>query len=80
MLLANLYQALGHFSYKLKHLLETNKSYLISGPLWILKLSLSATFKPKLHVTQSRALLEETDSRSIKGTKLYLVTPYDNPS
>lgn len=34
--IANLYQSLGEASYKLKHLLETNKSFLASGPLWLL--------------------------------------------
>lgn len=79
LLLAKLYQPLGNASYKLKHLPEINKSYLISGPLWLLQLQLNYTFEPKLHITESKALLEETDCRSIEGTKLALVTPYDNP-
>lgn len=56
LLLANLNQSLGNTSYKLKHLPETNNSFLIPGPLWLLQLSLSATFEPKLHVTQSNIL------------------------
>lgn len=54
LLLANLYQSIGDASYKLKHLPETNKSYLLSGPLWFLQLWLNAMFKPKLHVTKKK--------------------------
>lgn len=80
MLLANLYQSLGNASYKLKHLPETNKSYPVSGSLWLLQLWLNAIFEPKLHITKSKALLEEIDCKSIKGTILSLVTYYDNHS
>lgn len=75
LLLASIYQSLGNASYRLRHLPETNKSYLLSNPLWLLQLWLSATFEPKLHVTQSKDLLEEPDCRSIEGTRLALVTP-----
>lgn len=33
----------------------------------------------RLHITESKALLEEVDCKSIEGTRLALVTPYDNP-
>lgn len=74
LLLANLYQLLGIASYKSKHLPKTNKSYLMSGPLWLLQLWLSVAFEPKLHLSQLKVLLEETDCKSIKGIKLALVT------
>lgn len=80
LLLANLYQSLGNAYYKLKHLPETNKSYLASDPLWLLQLWLNATFEPKLHIIGSKALLKETDCRSIEGTTLAIITPYGNPS
>lgn len=59
---------------------KKNKSYLISDPLWLLQFWLNATFEPKLHIIESKALLEETDCRSIEGTRLALVTPYNNLS
>lgn len=75
-----MYKSIGSSYYKLKHLPKINESYLIYGPLWILQLWLNATFEPKLHITKSKALLEETDCRSIEGTRFALVTPYDSPS
>lgn len=35
LIMSNLHQSLGEASYKLKHLLETNNSFLLSGPFWI---------------------------------------------
>lgn len=46
LILAKLYQSLGEASYKLKYLSETNKSFLLSGPLWLLQ------------ITKSQALIE----------------------
>lgn len=58
LLLANLYQLLGNASYKLKHLLEIKKWYLISYSLWMLQLWLNTTLEPKLHIAESKALLK----------------------
>lgn len=44
LILANLYQSLGEASYKLKQLPETSKSFLLSGPLWLLQLWPNARF------------------------------------
>lgn len=77
--IATIYQSLGTSYHKLKHLPETNRKYLFSGPLWLLQLWLNATFKPRLQITISKALMVETDARSIEGTKLALITPQDIP-
>lgn len=80
LLLASLYQSLGESSYKLKHLLETNKSFLASGPLWTLHFLLNAIFKPNLHITTSLALISHDDCIATKGTRLSLTTPQETPS
>lgn len=79
LLLANLYQSLGEASYKLKHLPETNKSYLFSSRLWLLQIWLNATFEPKLHITESLTLIEQTGGIAIEDTRLGLTTPYGTP-
>lgn len=79
-ILANLYQSLGYASYKLKHLPNNTKSkyFLVLGPFWLLQLWLNSTFEPRLHITQSQALMKETEGRDIEGTRLTLLTPQEN--
>lgn len=80
LILANLYQSLGKASYKWKHLPETNKLFLLTGPLWLLQLWLNATFEPKLQITEYQALIEQTGCRTIEGTRLAFNTPHDTSS
>ncbi|KAI5438956.1 hypothetical protein KIW84_024619 [Lathyrus oleraceus] len=72
-------KSLGEASYKLKHLSETKKSYLVSSPLWLFQLFLNSTFEPKLHVTVSPTIIAQNDARAIEGTKLALITPQETP-
>lgn len=78
--MANLYQLPGETSYILKHLLEIIKSFLASGPLWLLQLWLNTTFKPKLQIATSRALIVYDDCKTIEGTILALTTPQETHS